>query len=326
MHDHHHHHNKSLNVAFWLNAFFTVVELVGGVYTNSTAILTDALHDFGDTLAIGLGIWLEKVSGKKRSDTFSYGYKRFSLLSALILSAFLLGGAMVMLVKSVGQLFAVQEKVDAQGMLWLSILGIVVNGAAFLNILRSNKKTSTAHEDHSHDHGHEHHDHDHHEEHHHEHAEKPHHNTKAIAMHLLEDTFGWIAVLIGSIIIKFTNWYWIDPLLSVAISIFIIVRAIPMLKSTLTIFLQSVPENFDADKITKEILKISGVKSLHDMHAWTMEGNFHVLTLHVVLADDAFSNRQHIQHEIVAVLKRNNIHHPTVQIEAEEEDCGFRKC
>lgn len=303
-----------MTVAFWLNAIFTLIEFVGGIYTNSSSILTDAIHDLGDSLAIGAGIWLEKISGQKRTETFSYGYKRFSLLSALILASFLLGGSLVMLIRSIEQLFT-PHVVKPEGMLWLAVLGIVVNGLAFL---RLNKK-----DEHHHDHKHE--SHEHHDHHHEE--EQHHHNSRAIALHLLEDVLGWIAVLIGAIVIYYTNWNWIDPVLSILIAVFIIVRAIPTLKNTLRIFLQSVPENFDSEKLSQEILRIEGVKGLHDMHAWTMEGNYNVFTLHVVIAMEFRSTEKKIRQQIEVILKKYKIHHPTLQIETEGEgECQLLDC
>jgi cobalt-zinc-cadmium efflux system protein len=313
MSHHHHHSTKGMTVAFWLNAIFTLIEFAGGIYTNSSSILTDAIHDLGDSIAIGAGIWLEKISGQKRTLTFSYGYKRFSLLSALILASFLLGGSLVMLIRSIEQLFT-PHVVKPEGMLWLAVLGIVVNGLAFL---RLNKKDA-----HHHDHKHESHDH-----HDHHHEEEEHHNSRAIALHLLEDVLGWIAVLIGAIVIYYTNWNWIDPVLSILIAVFIIVRAIPTLRNTLRIFLQSVPENFDSEKLSQEILRIEGVQGLHDMHAWTMEGNYNVFTLHVVIATEFRSTEKEIRQQIETILKKYKIHHTTLQIETEGEgECQLLDC
>lgn len=296
-------HQKGLNTAFWLNAGFTIIELAGGVFTNSTAILTDAVHDFGDTLAIGLGIWFEKISGRKRTETYSYGYKRFSLLSALILSIFLLGGSLVMLIESFSKLFQAQE-VNSVGMLWLAILGIAANGLAFLKIKNG----------HHHHHHHGPHDHDH------------SHNSKAIMLHLLEDVLGWVAVLIGAVVIYFTKWYWIDPLLSILIAGFIISRAVPNLVNTLKIFLQSVPEHLNIPFIREEIMKIKGISSLHDLHAWTLDGNYNVLTLHIVIEDTVITRLQEIQNKAEDILLANKVHHPTLQLETVSEGCQFRNC
>src|SRR5690606_34982471 len=209
-HNHHHSTGNGMKTAFWLNASFTVLELVGGVLSNSTAIITDAIHDFGDTIAIGSGVWLEKLSKKGRNPTYSYGFKRFSLLSAILLSGFLLTGSSIMLVKSALHLFS-PKVVDDQLMLAMAVIGIVVNGIGFWRIYKEERN-----------HG---------------------NNSKAVMLHLLEDVLGWVAVLIGSIIIYFTGWYWIDPLLSILIALFIISRTIPNLVASAKIFLQAVPDD-----------------------------------------------------------------------------------
>lgn len=293
-------HQKGLNTAFWLNAGFTIIEFAGGIFTNSTAILTDAIHDLGDTLAIGLGIWFEKISGRKRTETYSYGYKRFSLLSALTLSVFLLGGSLIMLVESFSKLFQ-PEEVHSAGMLWLSVLGIVANGLAFLKIKN----------------GH----------HHHHHGPHDHsHNSKAIMLHLMEDVLGWVAVLVGAIIIHFTRWYWVDPLLSMLIAGFIISRAVPNLINTLKIFLQSVPVHLNIPVIRDEIMKIKGISSLHDLHAWTLDGNYNVLTMHIVIDDEAIDRLEEIRSKAESILAANKVHHPTLQVETLSTGCQFRHC
>src|SRR5690606_32088559 len=186
--------NKGLSLAFWLNLLFSIVEGIGGMLTNSTAILADAFHDFMDAVAIGVAVALERLSGRKRSDKFSYGYRRFSLLAALGMSLLLCGGAAVMIVNAV-QSFVQPEPVNSPGMLWLAVLGIAVNGFAFLRIRRGPT---------------------------HSHSNHPStdHNSRAITLHLLEDVLGWIAVLLGATVIYFTNWFWIDGVLALGIACF----------------------------------------------------------------------------------------------------------
>ncbi len=286
-HDHHH-HTKGLTLAFWLNAGFTVIELVGGLYANSTAILTDAVHDFGDTIAIGSGVWLEKVSQKGRNHTYSYGYKRFSLLSAVILSVFLLVGASFMLAKSIADFFAVKE-VHSETMIGLAILGVVVNGIGFWRIYR---------------------------------AEKGHgHNTRVIMLHLLEDVLGWIAVLIGGTVIYFTQWYWIDPLLSCAIALFIIWRALPNLLKTVKIFLQAVPESIPLESLRSDLMEIEKVRAIHDLHAWTMDGNDHVVSVHLVVDTERLSDTEEIRRKVKTLFGQYRVDHVTVQFERHDHRC-----
>lgn len=292
-HNHHHSTGNGMKTAFWLNASFTVLELVGGILSNSTAIITDAIHDFGDTIAIGSGVWLEKLSKKGRNPTYSYGFKRFSLLSAILLSGFLLTGSSIMLVKSALDLFS-PKVVDDQLMLAMAVIGIVVNGIGFWRIYKEERN-----------HG---------------------NNSKAVMLHLLEDVLGWVAVLIGSIVIYFTGWYWIDPLLSILIALFIISRTIPNLVASAKIFLQAVPDDVLVENIQNEILSVNGVHTIHDVHIWTMDGDYHVMSLHIVLEEKNAEKEESILQQVVSIAEKYNVKHPTVQFEANNYNCRFVDC
>ena len=251
-HHHHHSNTKGLSVAFWLNLLFSIIEFAGGIFTNSTAIIADAFHDFMDAMTIGAAVWLEKVSQKKRTAKFTYGYKRFSLLAALGMSVFILVGAVLMCIAAIRSFYH-PEPVNSSGMLWIAVLGIAVNGVAFWRMRKEH--------DHHHDHGHAH-----------------SHNSRAVMLHLLEDVLGWVAVLIGAAIIYFTGWYWIDGVLAIAIAMFVGYNAIKNLMSTASVLLQSIPENVDVEKLSNELSHIEGVKNIHDLHVWSLDGNFNVAT------------------------------------------------
>ncbi|TCO07241.1 cation diffusion facilitator family transporter [Natronoflexus pectinivorans] len=294
----HHHHTKEkkdpgvrkrLKVAFVLNFSFTIIEFIGGVYTNSMAIISDAIHDLGDTVAIGSALWLEKVATKKRDSKYSYGYKRFSTLGALLTSLILLVGSVIIIYEAIPRLIAPQP-VLAMGMMWLAVLGIVFNGIAVLRLRGGNASL----------------------------------NNRAVMLHLMEDVFGWFAILIGSIIIKLTGWYWIDPILSLVVAAYILFNVFKNLRSILRVFLQSVPDNFDAAKLEAQLLTISGVKEVHDIHTWTMDGNYHVLSLHLVV-EHGSTIEQLIQMRSLAnsKVKDFGIHHPTIALEFEDEICDI---
>ncbi len=305
--EHHHSDNKNgLTLAFWLNLIFAVIEVVGGIVTNSTAIIADAFHDFIDATAIGIAVLFEKISGKKRSSNFSYGYKRFSLLSALGLSLFLLIGAIFM-IKSGMESFIQPKEVNSIGMLWLAILGVSINGFAFLRIKNGNREHH--HHAHNHSHGHSH-----------------NHNSKAIMLHLLEDVLGWVAVLIGAIVIYFTGWNWIDGLLAIAIAAFISYNATKNLIGTLKVMLQAVPENVNIENLTTELNKIEGVVNIHDFHIWSLDGNYNVASLHAVLESKDNGSENKIYKTISELFNKYNIQHPTVQIETNTQDCRFVNC
>lgn len=275
---------KNIRTAFFLNLAFAFVELIGGIITNSVAILSDAVHDFGDSISLAIAWALQKKSNKAKDDKYSYGYKRFSLLSSVILSGILLVGSILILVEAIGRLFNPQE-VNAQGMLWLSILGIIVNGLAALSVKRG--KTL---------------------------------NERAVFLHIMEDVLGWIGVLVISIVMIFVNLPILDPILSISITIWVLYNVYKNLKATFNILLQAFPKNVDVKKLTKEIEAIDNVISIHDLHIWTQDGNSHVMTLHIV----AEKNYETIKNKIREIAKTFNIDHVTIEFEGEDSACEVK--
>lgn len=272
---------KNIRTAFFLNLAFAFVELIGGIITNSVAILSDAVHDFGDSISLAIAWALQKKSNKAKDDKYSYGYKRFSLLSSVILSGILLVGSILILVEAIGRLFNPQE-VNAQGMLWLAILGIIVNGLAALSVKRG--KTL---------------------------------NERAVFLHIMEDVLGWIGVLVISIVMIFVNLPILDPILSISITIWVLYNVYKNLKATFNILLQASPKNVDVKKLTKEIEAIDNVISIHDLHIWTQDGNSHVMTLHIV----AEKNYETIKNKVREIAKTFNIDHVTIELEEEDSAC-----
>lgn len=291
---------KALSIAFWLNLVFSIVEVAGGLLINSTAVIADALHDFMDAGAIGLAILLERISAKKRTSRYSYGFKRFSLLSALGLSLFLLTGAIIMIATAY-KTFITPREVHSIGMLGLAVLGIAVNGFAFLNI----KHNKTQH-NHSHG-GHN-------------------SNSKSIMLHLLEDVLGWAAVLIGAVIIHFTGWNWIDGVLAIGIALFVGYNALKNLVHIAKVMLQSVPENVNLQQLQIELKQIEGISDIHDVHVWSLDGNYNVGSLHAVVNTTAIKSEQDVMSAICNLMKKHNIQHPTVQIESGDNSCELQNC
>lgn len=291
-HDHSHHHSEgNVKVAFFLNLAFTIIEIVGGLYTNSLAILSDALHDLGDSLSLGLSWYFQKLSKKGRTKTFSYGYKRFSLLGAVINSVVLIVGSIIILTKAIPGLFNPSEA-DAQGMMYLAILGIIVNGAAVFKLRKGESL-----------------------------------NEKVVSLHLLEDVLGWAAILVGSIIMKYVNAPIIDPLLSVLISIFVLYNVYKNLKKSLLIILQGIPEDVDMDEIRQKLKGISEITDLHDCHVWSMDGNYSILTLHLQLDRDyKLSEQARLKNKVTAILKDESINHITIEFEGNNENCDLKEC
>jgi cation diffusion facilitator family transporter len=274
--------------AFFLNGGFAIIEFIGGIYTNSTAILSDAIHDLGDAAAIGTAIYFEKIAGKRKDKKFSYGYKRYSPLAALINTLILLVGSAIVLYNAIPRIFAPQP-LNTTGMVILAIVGVAFNGIA---VLRLKKEESTL-------------------------------SKRAIMLHLMEDLLGWIAVLVGSFVIKFTGWTVIDPIMSLLITCYILYNVGGNLRALFKIFMQSVPDNISEDEVREALKKLTDVVDVHDIHLWTMDGNYNIATLHVVVKNTLSASEQiSLKQRVVDVLEELDINHVTTEIEFEmEEHC-----
>jgi cobalt-zinc-cadmium efflux system protein len=288
-HDHSHHQpgmhvhpiTKNLKVAFFLNLTFTIVEIIGGLMTNSIAILSDAIHDFGDTLAIGAAYYFEKLSDKKRDNQFSYGYRRLSTLAALLNVVILTTGSVVIITQTIPRLLA-PEEVNGFGMIGFAILGVIMNGIAVLR-LRSNSKSL---------------------------------NQRTVMLHLLEDVLGWGAVLVASIVIYFTNWYILDPILSMLIAGYILFNALKNLKSIMHIFLQAIPNDVNVQEIQNLALKIDGVQDVNDLHVWSLDGEFNIASMHVFYkAEFDLEESESLKSEIRKLFADKGIEHVTLELE-----------
>tara|TARA_B110001454_G_scaffold16145_2_gene14607 strand:- start:18962 stop:19864 length:903 start_codon:yes stop_codon:yes gene_type:complete len=292
--NHHHHHGHShgsassrMGVAFFLNLAFAIIELVGGLYTNSLAILSDAFHDLGDALAIALAWFLEKKSRKGSTLEFSYGYRRLSVLGALITGLILMSGSGIILARAVPRLFS-PETTNVKGMLLLAILGLSVNGfAAF----RMSKGTSL--------------------------------NEKMILWHLLEDVMGWLAIFAGSIVMMFYDLPILDPIMAIGIAIWVLWNVFKNLKTTLNVFLQATPDNVQIEAVTEKIKQTPPVKSVHHLHLWSMDGDHHILTTHLVVDENTTRDEVH-QLKIdlkKTLMKEFHITEATIEVEWPNQSC-----
>lgn len=290
-HSSNHVHNRgtgaNLRTAFFLNLVFTLLEVVGGLMTNSVAILSDAVHDLGDTFSLGLAWQLDRVAQRGGDQQFSYGYRRFSLLGAIISTVVLIIGSMIILIEAIPRLFT-PEHANAQGMILFALLGVVVNGLAALR-LRGEKSL----------------------------------NARAIAWHLIEDVLGWVAVLVVSIVLLYTDFYILDPLLSILITIYILYNVMKNLRQTLAVFLQAVPENVDIALIDARLNEIEHVCSTHHTHVWSLDGEHHVLTSHIVVDEDVSKEQVLcLRKEILELVRELAFAHSTIEIEFGDDDCG----
>ncbi len=279
---------KNLRVAFFLNLSFTIIELIGGVLTNSIAILSDAIHDLGDTLAIGAAYYFEKLSDKKRDKQFSYGYRRLSTLAALLNVVILTAGSVVIITQTIPRLME-PEEVHGMGMIGFAILGVIMNGLAVLK-LRSNSKSL---------------------------------NQRTVMLHLLEDVLGWLAVLVASIIIYFTHWYILDPILSMCIAAYILFNALKNLKSIMNIFLQAIPSDVDIESIQSAAKKIEGVADVNDLHIWSLDGEFNIASMHVFYTSEfSLEKSELLKSEIRKLFREKGIEHVTLELEGPGSEQG----
>jgi cobalt-zinc-cadmium efflux system protein len=276
----------NLKTAFLLNLAFTIVEIAGGLWTNSIAVLADAVHDGGDVLTLGLSWYLQRMSQRQRDAQFTYGYRRFSVLGALISGIVLVVGVGLVLWHAVPRLWS-PPPVHAPGMMGLAVLGILVNGIAFYRLHRGQSLSE-----------------------------------QVIGWHLLEDVLGWTAVLLGGLAMSLWNLPQLDPLLSIGISLFILWKVIGKLRRVGLVFLQSVPEGFDLAQFTSDVESIPKVLSTHHTHVWTLDGQHHVLTTHLVM--EPGSLREDVvaaKARIIELLRPDTFIHATIAIEFAGEPC-----
>lgn len=292
--DHEHHHADSYNnikVAFILNLLFTLIEIVGGLWTNSVAILSDAVHDLGDSISLGLSWYLEKYSKKKPDQYYSFGYSRFSLLSAFFNSSILIIGSIFVLMRAIPRLLS-PEPINAAGVLIFAIFGIVVNGIAALKLSKGSSI-----------------------------------NEKVITFHFLEDVFGWVSILIVGIIYMFKKIPILDPILSIMITSYILYNVFKNFKKILQIFLQAVPGDLSISEIENIIMSKTDIVTIHHTHLWSLDGENNLLSTHIVVEDD-FDNDQvkNLKENIRELLKHHEINHVTIEIDYRSEVCDDKEC
>ncbi|KTG28704.1 cobalt transporter [Idiomarina sp. WRN-38] len=288
MHHHHHHDTASERIgwAFFLNLCFTVIEFIGGVLTNSTAILADAVHDLGDSISIGMAWLLDKFSRKDATNTFTYGYRRLSLVGAFINAVILTAGSIWILFEAIPRLWNPVMPM-AEGMALLAVFGVIVNGYAAFKLSKGQSL-----------------------------------NERVLNWHLLEDVLGWVAVLVVSIVLLFVDWPILDPLLSIAFTLFILVNVIRHLGSTIKLFVQASPDPEIYQQIHKKLVALDLVDNAHHLHFWSLDGERHVLTAHIVVSKELTSTeRAVLKEKISEQLAEFELAHTTIELEYPDEAC-----
>ena len=278
--------DKNILIAFLLNLSFSIFEFIGGIFTGSVAILSDSFHDICDALSIGISYFLEKKSKKEANYKYTYGYIRYSILGGIITTIILITGSIFVIVASVKRLFN-PVSINYDGMIIFAIIGVTVN-------MLASYSTKDGHSL----------------------------NQKSVNLHMIEDVLGWIVVLIGSILMKFTDITYIDSILSILVALFILFNALKNIKKIIDIFLEKTPKNIDIEELKKHILKIDGVYDIHHIHIRSIDGFNNFLTMHAVV--DKYNHE--IKGRIKEELKKHNISHSTIELELKDEICNDIKC
>lgn len=277
---------KNILIAFLLNLSFSVIEFVGGIITGSVAIVSDSVHDLGDAMSIGASFFLEKKSKKAPDEKYTYGYMRYSVLGSVITTVILLFGSLAVIYNAVERIIKPVE-INYDGMIVFAVIGAAVN---FLAAYFTKEGDSL--------------------------------NQKAVNLHMLEDVLGWIVVLVGAVIMRFTDITIIDPLMSVGVAVFILVNSLRNLKEVLNIFLEKTPEDIDLEKIRAHICSIDGVSDVHHIHLRSLDGYSNYITMHVV----ATGNSHEIKHKVREELSEHGINHATIELEEVGEHCHEKEC
>lgn len=278
---------KNILAAFILNITFSILELVGGLFTNSISIISDAVHDFGDALSIGISLILEKISKKKPNEKYTYGYARYSVLGALITTIVLTIGSIFVILGGINRILN-PETINYDGMIIFAIFGVVIN---FLAAYFTRDGDSI--------------------------------NQKAVNLHMLEDVLGWVVVLIGSILMKFTNISLVDSIMSIGIAIFILVNAFKNLKDILDLFLEKTPKDISVEEVKKHLLKIKEIIDVHHIHIWSIDGVTNYSTMHIVTEN---KDTKELKRKIREEMSNLGISHTTIEIENKNDNCDEKEC
>ncbi len=277
---------KNILIAFILNLAFSIFEFFGGIFTGSVAILSDAIHDIGDAAGIGLSYFFERKSKKQPDKKYTYGYGRYSVIGSVVTTMILLFGSSAVIYNAVLRIASPKE-INYDGMIVFAIIGVIVNFAAAAFTHGGGSL-----------------------------------NQRAVNLHMLEDVLGWLVVLVGAIVMRFTDIKLIDPIMSICVAVFIFVSALRNLKMAVDLFLEKAPHSVNVEEIREHLCKIDGVLDVHHMHIWSLDGQNNCATMHVVAVGDAHRIKEEIREE----LREHGIGHVTLELESEDEHCESEQC
>ena len=277
---------RNILIAFILNLSFSIFEFIGGIFTGSVAITSDAFHDIGDAASIGISYFLEKKSKKQPDEKYTYGYTRYSVIGGFITTLILFMGSAVMIYNAISRMIN-PAKINYNGMIVFAVVGVIVN---FCAALFTRKGDSL--------------------------------NQKAVNLHMLEDVLGWVVVLVGAVVIRFTDFTLIDPIMSIGVSLFIFINAIKNLKEIANLFLEKTPHNIDVTEIKEHIEQIDGIVDVHHIHIWSLDMHNNFATMHIVTDAEPHEIKEKVREE----LSEHGITHSTLELERSDEHCHHKHC
>ena len=298
-HAHHHHHTQQLTslsgvfiLSIILNLAFVLVETGVGIGTGSLGLLSDAGHNLSDVFSLLLALIAFRLSTSHATKRFTYGYRKSSVLISLLNAIILLVAVGVILVESVHKLMDISSiNLNGSAISWTAGVGILVNGFTAWLLMKQQ----------SHD-----------------------VNTRGAFLHMLADTLVSVGVVISGLVISWTGWGWIDPVIGILIAIVILVSTWKLLSESLRLSIDAVPESIDPDEILEEMKEVSGVADVHHLHIWPISTTQVALTAHLVLED--LSDMAGTVHAVKHHLKEHGIDHSTLEVERADAPCEEHDC
>ncbi len=277
---------RNILITFILNLSFSIFEFIGGIVTGSVAIISDAIHDVCDAVSIGFSFIFEKKSKKQPDKIYTYGYSRYSVIGGFVTTLILVISSVIIIFNSISRIINPTE-INYDGMIIFAVVGVCVNLCAAM-VTRGKGSL----------------------------------NQKAVNLHMIEDVLGWVVVLIGAVIMKFTGFAIIDAIMSAGVSAFILFNAINHLKKILVLFLDKIPDNIEVDDIKTSIYEVDGVIDVHHIHIRSVDGQLNSASLHVVTDEDAYEIKEKVRN----ALREKGIGHVTIEIEKSSEICDDKNC
>ena len=284
---------RRMALSLGITLLFVFVEIAAGLFSNSLALLTDAAHNFTDVLALALAWWALRLTTQPASNQRTYGYHRAGILAALVNSTTLVIIALGIFYEAY-QRFIDPPEVQADILIGVGLVAVIINVVTALLVRRGAESDL---------------------------------NIRAAFLHLMGDVVSTIGAVIAGVIIRFTDWNWLDPLVSVLIGVLILWSAWSILREAIDILMESTPTDIDMDAMITDIIAVDGVHGVHDLHVWSITRNMRTLSAHLVTDDLVISTGASIQRRVNEVLyHKYNVNHATLQLECDECMSSMQYC